>query len=238
MIVATAMISIPRRLRRAVLCGVVSVQQCQIARLRLEREIEQVTGNRHHADERIERDIAEHVQPNCRRRIQVPCNMHRVHRHQRAGDVADTRHEPEQGIEAESPFRAGNGERLVEELGDCPQAIERTPAAFLVATLSPATIDARVHYSLAPTSVEISASSAGLKRCGSSIVRKCPSPASVTARNFGSTLRMRVSFTGSPRSELIKTMGTEMSLSGCVKSYSSSARNEATPTRGGESDMS
>ena len=55
-------------------------------------------------------------------------------------------------------------------------------------------------------------------------MRKCPSPASVTARNFGSTLRMRASFTGSPRSELMATMGTERSLSGAVKSYSSSAR--------------
>ena len=38
------------------------VEQREVARLRLEREIEQVAEDRHHADERIERDVAEHVQ--------------------------------------------------------------------------------------------------------------------------------------------------------------------------------
>ena len=51
-------------------------------------------------------------------------------------------------------------------------------------------------------------------------------------------LLMRASFTGSPRSELIATMGTEMSLRGSEKSYSSNARSDGTATRGGDSDMS
>ena len=140
MIVASAMSTSPRRLRRAALWGVATCasEQRQVARLRLEREVEQVSRDRHHADERIERDIAEHVQLNGRRRIQLPCDAHRVHRDQRAGDVAETRHQSEQGIEAESPFRAGNGERLVEKLRDRPQMIERAPAAFVAAALSPA----------------------------------------------------------------------------------------------------
>ena len=115
---AMGMSSRPRRLRRAVLCGVATqcVEQRQVARLRLEREVEQVADDRHHADERIERDVAEHVQLNrpaarsdCARRCM------RVDRDQRAGDVAEAGHQAEQRIEAEAPLRAGNGERLVEQ---------------------------------------------------------------------------------------------------------------------------
>ena len=65
--------------------------------------------------------------------------MQRVHRDDRAGDVAEPGHQAEQRVDAETPLGAGNGERLVEQHRDGAQPLERAPAAlFTVVTGTPA----------------------------------------------------------------------------------------------------
>ena len=139
--------SIPRRLRRAVSSRRLEpvLQQREIAGLRLEDEIEQVADERHGADQRVERDVAEHVQLDGRGSAQAPRHVQGVDRDHRAGHVAEAGHQPEQRVDAEAPARAGNAEGLVEQPRDRPQPFQIAPAAgFAFAVFARALVHRRL----------------------------------------------------------------------------------------------
>jgi hypothetical protein len=104
--------------------GDIGIQQREIARLCLEGEIEDVPEYRHHADQRIERDVAEHVHLDGRRRVEASRHAQREHGDQRAGDVTQARHQAEQCVEAEAPLRAGEDKGLVEQRRDRAQVFQ------------------------------------------------------------------------------------------------------------------
>jgi hypothetical protein len=130
---ASGMSSRPRRLRLTVRCGeTTQASSSARLRLRLEREVEEVAEDGDHADERIERDVRQHVKLDHRGRAQVSRHAQRVDGDEPAREVTESGHEPEQRIEAEPPLRARNGERAVEELRDQAKPFEVPAAAFLV----------------------------------------------------------------------------------------------------------
>ena len=89
-----------------------------VARVRFEPERKGVANDRHDSDELVNQDIERHAREQDLRNPEARSLNKREGGDQGRAGIAETRQQPDQGIEAESEFRSRDADELVHDQGE------------------------------------------------------------------------------------------------------------------------
>jgi hypothetical protein len=93
------------------------VEQAHVALVGLEGGVEDVAGERHHADQPFDGDVDRHAREDAAAHAERAGFAHDVAGEQHADDVAQHRHQADERVQADAEARSRDRDRAVEEPG-------------------------------------------------------------------------------------------------------------------------
>jgi hypothetical protein len=102
----------------------VELEKSKVLVVRLPCEVEEVAGDRHRPDQRVDRDVDQHAQLHDPGHAELPRLQQHANREERRDEVAKAGEEAENRIEPDAVGRAGHEEGVIEQVGDLAQAGE------------------------------------------------------------------------------------------------------------------
>jgi hypothetical protein len=93
----------------------VATQQSEVARVRLEPQVERISDERDRPDHEVDRRDGQHAHHDDAWKTHPGGAPHDEEAHPRADDVAEHRHQPDDGVDPEAPAGARHRDAVVEE---------------------------------------------------------------------------------------------------------------------------